>query len=97
MLDKLSAADFETLPDRRIELAFGDRRVTLEVTEVRALAPTKARAITPFTVTLRENGANQSMPQATYAYRHPQHGTLELFTVPLGPDGKGMCYEIIFN
>ena len=97
MLDQLSAADFETLPDHRIEATLGDKSVILEITEVRALSPSVKRASSPFAVTLRENGANKSLPQGNYTYRHPLHGSLELFTVPLGPDGNGMCYEIIFN
>lgn len=96
MLDRLTAADFESLPDRRIEAEFGEGRVALEIKEVRLL-PANPKRGAPFALTLRENGASRYAPQGTYVYRHPLHGPLELFTVPSGPDGVGMCYEITFN
>jgi hypothetical protein len=36
-------------------------------------------------------------PQSTYAFEHEKLGTLDLFTVPLGPDSKGMTYQVVFN
>lgn len=96
MTDKLSAADFESLPNREITASFGATDVALEVTEVRALTPTPFRAA-PFSVTLRHNGASQYAPQGTYIFHHPTRGELLLFTNPRGPDGKGMCYQVIFN
>lgn len=97
MLDQLTAADFETLPDHRIEAQFGDTTVSLEIIEVRLLGPNPARRLPAFALTLRDNGADYYAPQGIYVYRHPQHGPLELFTVPAGPDGTGMRYEISFN
>ena len=96
MTDKLSAADFESLPHREIVASFGAADVTLEVTEVRVLPPTPFRAA-PFSVTLRHNGTNQYARQGTYTFHHPARGALQLFANPRGPDGKGMCYEVIFN
>jgi hypothetical protein len=34
--------------------------------------------------------------QGTYRLEHPVLGEMELFIVPLGPDGDGMQYEAIF-
>ena len=83
MIDRLSAADFETLPEHRLAMVHGDKRIDFEVAGVRALPARK--------------GARASLPQGTFRYEHPVHGPLDLFTVPVGPDGQGMCYEIIFN
>jgi hypothetical protein len=37
-----------------------------------------------------------ALPQATYAVEHDQLGRLEIFLVPIGPDGSGMRYEAVF-
>jgi hypothetical protein len=36
------------------------------------------------------------LPQATYAVDHDELGRLEIFLVPIGPDGAGMRYEAVF-
>jgi hypothetical protein len=36
------------------------------------------------------------LPQATYAVEHDELGRLEIFLVPIGPDGAGMRYEAVF-
>jgi len=97
MIDQLSAADFETLPGHRLAMVHGDRRIELEVAGVRALPARSQRPAPPFALLLRDKGARASLPQGTFHYEHPVHGSLDLFTVPVGPDGQGMCYEIIFN
>ena len=97
MLDQLSAADFETLPEGRLALVHGERRILLEVAAIRPLPARAKRPVPPFALLLRDNGARSSLPQGTFRYEHPVHGALDLFTVPIGPDSKGMCYEVIFN
>jgi hypothetical protein len=37
------------------------------------------------------------VPQQIVAIRNPQIGELKLFVVPLGPDGRGMRYKVIFS
>jgi uncharacterized protein DUF6916 len=37
------------------------------------------------------------LPQRIYRVEHDQLGTLEIFLVPIGPDGQGMRYEAVFN
>lgn len=96
-INELGAADFETLPGRQLVLVNGEQRVALDVVETRALPVRMARAAPPFALTLRHTGARASLPQGMFRYEHPVHGMLDLFTVPVGPDGQGMCYEIIFN
>ena len=96
MLEQLTAADFRSLPDNRINASFGNAETWLEVVEVREMSAS-ARPVTPFALTLRDTGAMRAVPQGVYAFQHPLHGTIELFIVPIGPDRAGMCYEIIFN
>ena len=37
------------------------------------------------------------LPQQIYPVEHPELGTLELFLVPVGPEGGGMQYEAVFT
>lgn len=96
MSSTLTAADFENLPDHRLTLLQGEQRLALDVVDVRRLHGHEY-ASEPFAVVLRHTGGRQALRQGNYRYEHPVHGALELFTVPLGPDGKGMSYEITFN
>ena len=51
---------------------------------------------TPFSLTFRApNGP--PLPQRIYTLDHDAMGALELFLVPIGPDGEGMCYEAVFT
>jgi hypothetical protein len=36
------------------------------------------------------------LPQATHAVEHDELGRMEIFLVPIGPDGSGMRYEAVF-
>jgi hypothetical protein len=36
------------------------------------------------------------LPQATYAVDHDELGHLDVFLVPIGPDGEGMRYQAVF-
>lgn len=97
MLERLIAADFEALPGRALGVVFGERVANLEIKEIRPLPVHQSREAPPFALILRDTGTHASMPQGTYVYRHPVRGDLPLFTVPIGPDGQGICYEITFN
>ena len=35
--------------------------------------------------------------QGTYTFEHEKLGAADLFTVPLGPEGDGMRYQVIFS
>jgi hypothetical protein len=37
------------------------------------------------------------LPQAIYQLEHDRMGTMDIFLVPIGPDGQGMGYEAVFN
>ncbi len=97
MLERLVAADFEALPGRALGVVFGERAANLEIKEIKPLPAQLTRKAPPFALILRDTGTHTSMPQGTYVYHHPVHGDLPLFTVPIGPDGEGTCYEITFN
>lgn len=50
----------------------------------------------PFSIYLR-GPRNVVLPQRIYRVEHARLGTLDIFLVPVGPDGQGMCYEAVFN
>ena len=50
----------------------------------------------PFSIIFR-GPSGQSVPQRIYRLEHAQLGQLDLFLVPIGPDGVGMCYEAVFS
>ncbi len=97
MLDRLDAASFASLVGQQVTVAAADAVASWEVVQVKPLAAPSPRPVAPFSVLLRDPGAKASWPQGLYRLTHPEHGDLDLFVVPLGPDGDGMRYEITFN
>ncbi|MCQ4166068.1 DUF6916 family protein [Tahibacter harae] len=97
MLDQLKLEDFQPLVGHSLNLGDGTSAVALELTEARALKSPSPRSAPSFALILRQNGAQQSFGQGLYRLEHPSLGPLDLFVVPIGPDGAGMCYEITFN
>ncbi|WP_295435340.1 hypothetical protein [uncultured Thiodictyon sp.] len=69
--------------------------VLIEVTEHGSGAAGPHRR-QPFCVLFR-GPALPVLPQRTYVMNHDSLGRLEIFLVPLGPDGQGMRYEAVFT
>jgi len=69
--------------------------VLIEVTEHGSGAAGPQRR-QPFSVLFR-GPALPVLPQRTYVMDHNSLGRLELFLVPVGPDGQGMRYEAAFT
>lgn len=98
MLDQIKVDQFESLVGTTLRLSGSSAEYAdLELVQARPLANPSPRAELPFLLTLRENGASRVIPQGIFRLHHPTLGELDLFVVPVGPDGKGMCYEITFN
>jgi hypothetical protein len=51
---------------------------------------------TPFSLVFR-GPLQPLLAQRIYRVEHDSMGTFELFLVPIGPDGVGMCYEAVFT
>ncbi len=96
MLDNLRQEDFLPLIGRLIEVDLHGIRVQLEVKEAAAINSPSPRATPSFHIVLR-SGVDLRLTQGMMRFHHPDLGVLDLFAVPIGPDGKGLCYEIIFN
>lgn len=97
MLDQLKLEDFQPLVGQSLNLGDGTNSVVLELAEARALKSPSPRSAPSFALILRHNGAKQAFGQGLYRLEHPGLGALDLFVVPVGPDGTGMCYEVTFN
>ncbi len=98
MLDELHASDFTPLEGSVLPIRFNPQ-VTLdarliEVSEVKGESPLSRN---PFHLVFQTEQKNEYYPQAIYTLIHPEKGDIELFMVPLGDDGKGMRYEIVFS
>jgi hypothetical protein len=51
----------------------------------------------PFSLEFTNQRKDAYLPQQIYTLEHITLGVLDLFIVPLGPDGIGMRYEVVFN
>ncbi len=97
MLDQLAIDDFRALEGREVSLNFGNEPASGVIVEVTEAAGGREDARAPFSVVVRSGPADRHWPQGIYTLAHPEHGPLDLFLVPIGPDDSGMCYEINFN
>ena len=96
MLDRVCKEDFESLVGQKVKVYKDESGSNLEVKEVVATHSPSPRATEPFRIVLRSRDGWVAT-QGTFRIEHPALGALELFAVPTGPDGEGLCYEIIFN
>lgn len=94
MLEQLTSEEFT--PPMSLTLEANGQRHMLQVAEVHEFTPHAARPKPPFSVTLLAP-RELLLPQGIYSLHHPTRGALDVFIVPLGPDVRGMRYEIIFN
>ena len=68
----------------------------LTLVEVTVLGGAATARRQPFSLLFRGPRA-PVLPQRIYRLEHERMGALELFIVPLGPDGDGLRYEAIFT
>jgi len=98
MLDKLTLEDFEPhLGEVFYIQAAGMESLEAELVEASALAAGPIGGRQPFSIVLRTGQQDSYLAQAIYRVGQEALGTLDLFLVPLGPDGQGMRYEAVFT
>lgn len=97
MLQNLTPASFEALMGTSFRIHFGDAG-PLEVVlyEVARHEQHPGPRPQPFSAYFR-GPYPPVLPQMIYKVEHDRLGALELFLVPIGPDGQGMRYEAVFN
>lgn len=97
MIKTLLIDDFRSLVGTQLELRFGDQSQAGQVLSVSEHATHKKQARTPFSLIIRSGPRDRFWPQGIHRLVHPDHGELDLFMVPIGPDDAGMRYEINFG
>jgi len=96
MTDELSLDDFLPLLGQSLAIECAGQRLALEVKEVLPIDSPSPRQAPPFSLTLRTRDGWRG-GQGIYTLDHPVRGALEIFFVPIGPDGEGWCYQAVFN
>jgi len=96
MLDRLSLEDFSPLVGSEVEVNAYGKQARLKVKEAALIKSPSPRATEPFHLVLAAPPAWR-LPQGLFRVSHPQLGEIDLFAVPIGPDGESFCYEVIFN
>jgi hypothetical protein len=95
-LQDLTPVSFEALLNNRFQLHVDGSTLDLELFEVARLEEHDGPRKQPFSVFFR-GPRNVVLPQAIYRVEHERLGALDIFLVPIGPDGQGMRYEAVFN
>ena len=96
MLERLRLEDFLPHVGSEIDVSAYGREGRFTLKEAGPIKSPSPRDSQPFHLVLSAPN-DWRLPQGLYRVQHPQLGTLELFTVPIGPDGSAFCYEVIFN
>jgi hypothetical protein len=99
--DGPKVADFEDFARHRHErfrVALENDEVDVELIEATDLGPAAVVAGRRRTFSLVFRGPRDpALPQKIHSLNHAALGVLQIFLVPIGPDGVGMRYEAIFN
>lgn len=99
MPDKLQSSDFLShLHEKFLIRLPGIAPIELELVEVAEwgdrVAPGQRQ---PFSLVFLGPVSQQYLLQSTFHLEHPQMGVLDMFIVPLGPQGERMQYQAIFS
>ena len=99
MLHPFQSADFFLLLNETFRIRLdGIEPIHLELVSVTEAGPApKPEARRPFSLHFLGPVSSQYLIQHTYRLEHEHMGALDLFIVPLGPEGGRMRYEAIFT
>jgi len=104
MLDRVTVSDFTRHSTATFRVRLNDNEtLDLELIEARPIGESRR----PTRPGMREQAfslifrgpSDRLLPQRIYPIEHPEHGSLAIFLVPLGPEGDpgGLHYQAIFN
>lgn len=99
MLERLTVDDFVPFVGKRFDLVVDDARIEAELAWARtvgAAPPPGSSSRRTFSLALR-TAPEVRLPQRIYGVVHPRLGRLDLFLVPIAPEGPGNLYEAVFN
>lgn len=94
----LHISDFKPFLDQTFKVQFeNDKILDAVLIDVTEHQPVKGIKRVPFTLIFRTNQKEAYYIQSTYILIHPDHGSIPIFLIPIGPDKDGMKYQAIFN
>jgi hypothetical protein len=104
MIDQLTVADFFGHLNVAFRILLGSgEAIDLELIEARTIGEGRGPDLPgikrqAFSLIFR-GPTDRLLSQRIYPIEHPTLGTLEIFLVPLGPEGdsKGLHYQALFN
>jgi hypothetical protein len=94
-LGTLTAGDFAPLLHEPFQLDPGDGS-PFAVALIEVFEADRGAGRQQFSLIFR-GGPTPPLPQRIYAVEHERLGRIELFLVPLGPDGAGQRYQAVFT
>jgi hypothetical protein len=101
VLDRLTSADFTPYLHQTFTIRLESLEpIALELVEVAELGSSGGEAgprRRPFSLLFLGPVSQQYLLQHIYRLEHEQLGALDLFLVPLGPEGGRMRYQAVFN
>ncbi|HXH02312.1 MAG TPA: hypothetical protein VNN09_03225 [Candidatus Competibacteraceae bacterium] len=97
MLDKLTWEDWLSCLNQPFRLQRPDISMDWELVQVTPWGDAVGRGRQPYTLLFR-GPLRPLLPQGIQPLHHPRLGRVEIFLVPIGPDGSGgMRYEAVFT
>ncbi len=99
LLERLTSTDFQPYLHQAFQISLDglETPYALELVEIKDLGMTPTDpGRRPFSLLFCNPDTSHYLLQRIYRLEHAQMGALELFLVPVGPDGSGMRYEAIF-
>ena len=96
-ISDVTVETFEGRVGQRFSIQFEDGTLELTLVAVERMPEEWGRgeAREPFSITLEEPGG-RLLPQATWPLEHDELGRLDVFLVPLEPEGAATRYQAIF-
>ena len=97
MLESLTRESFEPRQGETFLIRFSDGIIELRLAEVQGSTERTARMERePFSLIFR-GPLRPILPQRIYTLENDALGSLEIFLVPLGPEGGEMQYQAVFS
>lgn len=96
MLENITHKVFESILGETIDLKAGESCFQAKVDSVNLMRENPGQTRQPFSIELLADNTD-NFGQQIYELSHPALGDVSLFVVPLGPEEKGMRYQIVFN
>jgi hypothetical protein len=98
MLDTLKGSDFTGHLGQQFCVQLdGMELINLELVSAQEFGEAASGQRRPFSLLFLGPESTRYLLQHTYRLRHVAMGELDVFIVPIGPDGKRMRYEAIFS